>query len=123
LRLVERRQLPEPTFVWQLPNEGFKFELMDLNLMGKWLKQAAKRVKLALPEGLSSRCHRSGAATAAKKLGVETASRYQLVDYDEDGLTFRKRYWRSTLECSLLLQRRFFAHLVEARSWLPPRMG
>jgi hypothetical protein len=38
LRLAERRQLPEPTFVWQLPTEGFKLEQMNSNLMDKWLK-------------------------------------------------------------------------------------
>jgi hypothetical protein len=92
LRLAEGRQLPEPTFVWQLPTEGFKLEQMNSNLMVKWLKQAAKNATLALPEGLTSRCHRRGAATAAKKLGVETASLCQLADWDEDGITFRKRY-------------------------------
>jgi hypothetical protein len=96
---------------------------MTSNLMVKWLKQAAKKATLALPEGLTSRCHRSGAATAAKKLGVEAASLCQLSDWDEDGITFRKRYWRSTLECTLLLQRRFFADLLELRSWLPCRVG
>jgi hypothetical protein len=96
LRLAERRQLPEPTFVWQLPTEGFKMEQTKSNLMVKWLKQAAKKATRALPEGLTSSCYRSGAATAAKKLGVETASLSQLGDWDEDGITFRKRYWRST---------------------------
>jgi hypothetical protein len=113
LRLAGRRQLPEPTLVWQLPAEGFKLELMNSNLMVKWLKQAAKRATLALPEGLTSRCHRSGAATVTKKLVVETGSLCQLADWDEDGIPFRKRYWRSTLECTLLLQRRFFADLLE----------
>jgi hypothetical protein len=86
---------------------------MNSNFMVKWLKQAAKKATLALPEGLTSRCHRLGAATAAKKLGVETASLCQLADWDEHGITFQKRYWRSTLECTLLLQRRFFADLLE----------
>jgi hypothetical protein len=91
LRLAERRQLPEPSFVWQLPTEGFKLEQMTSNLMVKWLKQVAVTATLALPKGLTSRCHRSGAATAAKKLGVETASLCQLADSNEDGITFRKR--------------------------------
>jgi hypothetical protein len=123
LRLAERRQLPEPTFVWQLPTEGFKLEQVDSNLMVMWLKQAAKEAKLALPEGLTSRCHRSGATTAAKKLGVETVSLRQLADWDEDGLTFRKRYWRSTLNILCSCKEGFFADLLEYRSWLPPRVG
>jgi hypothetical protein len=113
LCLAEGRQLPEPTFVWQLPTEGFKLEQMNSNLMVKWLKQAAKKATLALPEGLTSRCYRIGAATAAKILGVETVSLCQLADWDEDGMTFRKMYWRSTLECTLLLQRRIFGDLLE----------
>jgi hypothetical protein len=97
LRLAERRQLPEPTFVWQLPTEGFKLEHINSNSRVKWLKQAAKNATLALHEGLTSRCHRSGAATAAKKISVETTSLCQLADWDEDRINFRKRYWRSTL--------------------------
>jgi hypothetical protein len=93
LCLAERRQLPEPTFVWQLPTERFKLELMNSNLMVKWLKQAAKKATFALPEGLTSRCDRSGAATVTKKLVVETASLCQLADWDEDGILVRKRYW------------------------------
>jgi hypothetical protein len=69
--------------------------------------------RLSFPEKLTSRCHRNGAAAAAKKLGVETASLCQLADWDEDGLTFRKTYWRGTLECNLLLKRRVFADLLE----------
>jgi hypothetical protein len=38
LRLAECRQVPEPTFVLQLPTEGFKFEQMDSNLMAMRLK-------------------------------------------------------------------------------------
>jgi hypothetical protein len=33
LRLAELRQLPELTFVWQLPTEGIKLEQMNSNLM------------------------------------------------------------------------------------------
>jgi hypothetical protein len=61
----------DSSFVWQLPTEGFKLEQMNSNLRVKWFNQAANKATLALPEGLTSCCYRSEAATAAKKLGLK----------------------------------------------------
>jgi hypothetical protein len=112
-REVERRRLPMPVFVWQLPTEGVVANDMTSEKMNSWLRQAAKAAKIDLPVGLTAHCHRSGSATAAKKLQVDVAVFCQIADWDVGGKTFFDKYYRSNLKCTLALQRRFFADLLE----------
>jgi hypothetical protein len=43
-----------------------------------------------------------------QKLGVDVAIFCQLADLDVEGKTFiKKKYWRNSLMCTLVLQRRF----------------
>jgi hypothetical protein len=37
----------------------------------------------------------------------------QLADLDVEGKTFFRKYWRNNFICTLVLQRRFFADLLE----------
>jgi hypothetical protein len=81
--------------------------------MKLWFKTAAKAEGLQLPDNLTARGHRSGIGTAAKKLGVNVAIFCQLVDLDVEGKTLFMMYRRNNLMCTLVLQRRFFADLLQ----------
>jgi hypothetical protein len=81
--------------------------------MNLWFTTAAKPAGLQLPGDLTAHGHRSGSGTAAKELGVDVAIFCQLADLDVEGKTILKKYWRNHLMCTLVLQRRFFADLLE----------
>jgi hypothetical protein len=111
-REVELRPLPMSVFVWKLPTEGVVANDMTSKNMNSLLRQAAKVARIVLPDGLTEHCHRSGSATAAKKLTLTLQSSASL----PIGMWYKtlfKAHYRSNLKCTLVLQIRSFADLLE----------
>jgi hypothetical protein len=94
---------------------------MNSEKMNLWFTTAAKAAGLQLTDKLTSHDQRSESGTAARKPGVEMAIFFQQADFDVDGKTFFKNYWRNNLMYMLVLQEVCLADLLEyysSISWL-----
>lgn len=108
--VTRRRRLLPPLGVWQLPTEGFKtFGSTEMNA---WLKSAATNVPAGLPPKITPRCHRNGASTLAYRLLKDYPDFCWVADWELTGETFKKTYYRPSLEVDMELARFFFADLA-----------
>lgn len=109
-----RRNRPFPKQVWQLPAEpqvGREFTSVD---MGHWWKLVLSKLPPASRGGatlITPKSHRSGASTAAAKLGIDVSSICHVADWDQLGTTFRTTYLRPGLACPTALTQPLFGDL------------